>query len=632
MSTARVLDCLEQRSDLSISQTWSGSAATLTEVNRRTLGKLWSFASLNSRLARWKLTRRNFEIVYVTLAPWTHAAIRDALVAWWGRRLGRRTLVHLHGEGLEQAIDGSSRRAHLMRALLRRTELIAITSGAAEAAARSGLFTRVHRLPNAAPDPGEPSPRSGSTLRIGFLGNLDPRKGVLDFVDAMDRLVRHGWTVQARIAGGSTPYLSVEALTSLVAEKGLAQTIDVAGPVHHEAKNAFLENLDLFLYPSTHDHAPLVLIEALSYGLVPIVRDTGGIAEIVGPDFAGNVLARHLEGDALTAAIETILEPYKDADHLLTQRRLARRRYLEHYTEAHFQRNLDSIVNSDTSSLDRSFGENDHPRVRSGLSPAVKSPFIQAARALHTRVATRPLPNRIAVYFHNLGNAEQEALRECAAAIRDLGYRFTTIGAGRADTSNAKLCSLSFDDNYRSWHSSLDLLDELGVKATFYVNSLPFRDTCRKDEIDNFFARIGFQGTDTTLARDELREIAARGHEIGCHSHSHFMLAALPRSHWDVEIRQSRLILEDIVGREVRHFAWPYGMPRHITGAQRTFCFEAGFASIAAATPCMLHRPPDAREIERQEWRTGRSRAQNVAELAIDGRLFTRLTGRSVVG
>ena len=636
-TTERVHRWLESENPGGVEQIWSGSAGSLTDIDNRSLGKLWSFAALNLRLAGWVLSGRRFDVAYVTLAPWTHAAIRDALAAWWGRRLASRTIVHLHGEGLSDAIAGSSTKSRLMRALLRGSELIAITSKAAAAAETSGLFSRVVRLPNSAPDPGESDVEHHSApLRIGFLGNLDPRKGVLDLLAVLERLVAAGWPIDATIAGGSTPYLSVETLSARIAECGLQDHVRAIGPVHGANKDRFLHDLDAFVYPSKHDHAPLVVIEALSHGLVPIVLDTGGIAEIVGPDFAKNVVPSGLSGSDLWTAIEQRLEPYRDPAHLVADRNRARARFLATYTEGHFDVGLRQVFDTHSPHLtDAAFVPTQigHQRIRSPMPSRLKAPFSSIVRAAHARFARRPLPDRIGVYFHDLGPAVRKDLVECVTAISGLGYRIVPVGEYLAAPRGEKVCSLSFDDCYASWHESLGLFDDLGVKATFYVNSLPFRDVCGPSEIEAYFARIGFRGRDATLSRAELRELSEAGHEIGCHSHSHYILSTLPKIAWDREILESRAALEDIVGRPVRHFAWPYGMPRHITEAQKDYCLAAGFASVAAATPGMLHRnADDVRNLARSEWRNGRSTADNLIDMAIDGSHFTRLTGRSVIG
>ncbi|MGE3917399.1 MAG: glycosyltransferase family 4 protein, partial [Hyphomicrobiaceae bacterium] len=329
ITTERVVAAFASLPGARIDQVWGGSATSLIDIDSRSVGKLAHFAHMNLRLAARLLAGRRYDVVYTTLAPLTHAAIRDGIVAWWAKRLGQRALVHLHGEGIEATIAGGDVSRRIVRALLHKTELVAVTARAAEAASASGLFAAVHRLPNTAPDPGEPSFDAARPIRLGFLGNLDPRKGVLRFVDTVAHLVASGWNVEAAIAGSSTTYLGIDELAARIAGLGLSRHIALHGPVHGEAKDRFLADLDVFIYLSLHDHAPLVLIEALSHGLVPVVLDTGGVAEIVGPELAQHVLPSDLPDDARSLRIASLLAPYRaDRQRLVEDRQRARARYL----------------------------------------------------------------------------------------------------------------------------------------------------------------------------------------------------------------------------------------------------------------------------------------------------------------
>jgi glycosyltransferase involved in cell wall biosynthesis len=110
-------------------------------------------------------------------------------------------------------------------------------------------------------------------------------------------------------------------------------------------KDTFLRGLDVLLYPSLHDHAPLVVIEALSYGVVPIVIDTGGIQEIVGPGLSQNVFHAQSGGEPFETFVTRALERYAiDRQWFAADRAKARARYLETYTEADFIRRCREIL------------------------------------------------------------------------------------------------------------------------------------------------------------------------------------------------------------------------------------------------------------------------------------------------
>jgi len=265
--------------------------------------------------------------------------------------------------------------------------------------------------------------------------------------------------------------------------------------------------------------------------------------------------------------------------------------------------------------------------------PDVKRALFSIVKSVHQHLRSKPLPDRLAIYFHELEPHQWDSFRVSISHLIEQGY--STVPASNFVQQNSydRRLFISFDDNYRSWFTSLKLLDELGLKATFYVNTLPFRDTCDQDTISDYFDRIAHTGERTTLTRPELLEIAAAGHEIGCHTHSHPILSQLPRALWDAEIRDSKSLLEDMLQRDVAHFSYPYGMRRYFSDALRRYCVEIGFRTVASAIPGLQHQPTiDVLNIQRSGWRLNQSLAANLADLRVDGRWFESVTGRSAVG
>lgn len=345
--TQRVRDLVADDGRWKIEHRWLGGSKSLQDVNRRTIKKYLEFAGLLLSLLIRGASDPRVDVAYTTLAPWTHAALRDALLAGAAKVASARALVHLHGEGLDRLLDGGSLKARLSRRMLRGTELIACTSGAAQIAERSGLFSRVTLLPNSAPDPG-PMPKpaaAGRKIRIGYLANLNPRKGVLRFVDALAEAHAADVPFEAVIAGPATPFLSKDGVLERIEGLGLGGLVAVEDGKYGAEKDAFLRGLDVLLYPSLHDHAPLVVIEALSYGVVPIVIDTGGVPEILGAGLSQNVFHAQSAGEAFETFVTRALERYAcDPSHLAADRAKARARYLETYTEADFTRRCRAIL------------------------------------------------------------------------------------------------------------------------------------------------------------------------------------------------------------------------------------------------------------------------------------------------
>ena len=252
-------------------------------------------------------------------------------------------------------------------------------------------------------------------------------------------------------------------------------------------------------------------------------------------------------------------------------------------------------------------------------------------RRAHHRFLSRGLPDKLGVYFHPLEADDADAFAAAVGRIRAEGYRI-------AETPDDFLAAtepvawLSFDDNFKSWYDARPLFDRLGVRCTFYTNTGVFRDRATLDQVSDFFDTIAHDGERVTLTTGELQALAADGHTIGSHTHSHPVLSALPTAEAVEEIRRSKACLESLLGRPVPHFAYPYGMRRYFDDALIPPCLDLGITTVARAIPAMLHAPQGPVELHRSGWRFDRSVDGNLADFAVDGRVFERLTGRSALG
>jgi len=130
--------------------------------------------------------------------------------------------------------------------------------------------------------------------------------------------------------------------------------------------------------------------------------------------------------------------------------------------------------------------------------------------------------------------------------------------------------SLSFDDGWRtSYKNGLPILEEAGLKSTHYIIS-----GCLDDEQFPRYVNV-----------DQIRDLTARGHEIGCHTASHKRLPTETQSIMEEEILLSRRYLEKLVG-SVETFNYPYGEYDHrIVGVVK----RAGFLGARSVHDGLNH-------------------------------------------
>lgn len=247
--------------------------------------------------------------------------------------------------------------------------------------------------------------------------------------------------------------------------------------------------------------------------------------------------------------------------------------------------------------------------------------------AFHRAFLRRPLPDKLALYLHSL-SGRASAVEQLMRRFADLGYGF--VGPNEFLTGSGRMIMLTLDDNYQSWYACLPMFDRLDAKATFYVNTVSFRDRADEAELRRFFSSISAE-PEPTLTVEELKCIAAAGHVIGAHTHTHPNLAAISLEKAKHEIRTSKAILEDILLEPVIHFAYPFGMRRHFSSPLKQYCFEIGFKTVATGLPALQYVKPESGVIHRSVVQLDVPFERYVENLQVDGRIFERITGRNPV-
>lgn len=159
------------------------------------------------------------------------------------------------------------------------------------------------------------------------------------------------------------------------------------------------------------------------------------------------------------------------------------------------------------------------------------------------------------------------------ALLKLLGYRGVSMSELEPylrGEKHGKVVGLTFDDGYQNNLShALPLLLRHGFSATCYAVSRALGGTNAWD------AKLGIISKPLMTAA-EWQAWQASGMEIGSHTCNHVDLRECSDEVAELEIRQSRIDLEQQFGVPVRHFCYPYGWfaPRH-----RQMVADAGYAT-----------------------------------------------------
>lgn len=175
--------------------------------------------------------------------------------------------------------------------------------------------------------------------------------------------------------------------------------------------------------------------------------------------------------------------------------------------------------------------------------------------------------------------------REHMNALLQEGYRFVSMRQIEAfiqgnESLPDKAVAITLDDGFRdNYENGLPVFNALSIPATVFLI------TGRVDQSNAWMTQA--EGEQRPMLNwSQVSEMADAGVEFGGHTVSHPRLPELARSDMREEIGGCKAVLEDRLGREVRYFAYPYGL---FNDAAVDTVREAGYA-LACSTQSGFNR------------------------------------------
>jgi starch synthase len=148
---------------------------------------------------------------------------------------------------------------------------------------------------------------------IGLVSRLVSQKGIDLIEEALPGLLRHREFSFAVLGSGAARY--EQFFASLQAQ--FRDRVCFYRGYNNRLAHWIEAAADMFLMPSLYEPCGLNQMYSLRYGTVPVVRETGGLADSVqqiDPDTrtGTGILFRHYNAAGLTWALDTALELYRD--------------------------------------------------------------------------------------------------------------------------------------------------------------------------------------------------------------------------------------------------------------------------------------------------------------------------------
>jgi len=235
------------------------------------------------------------DLVLVPISQSTLGFIKDSIFILLSKR-NTRTLVMLHGGNLENWLASSSRFVQKYVKYVLSNTMGVIVLGQALRQIFSTFFNpnQIFVAPNGINVEYLSVPRKGSELIIRYLGNLQPSKGIMDLILAIEiiHLNKKMKNYKLIVNGQWRDEATKNACEILVKTNKLPVQFD--GPVYGNAKVLALQQSDIFVFtPNMPEGHPYCIIEALSAKLPIISTNQGAITESVIDQWNGFIVKTH---------------------------------------------------------------------------------------------------------------------------------------------------------------------------------------------------------------------------------------------------------------------------------------------------------------------------------------------------
>jgi len=315
-------------------------ANNFKEMHAPLLWKIVYTATLVYRILIEYLNNRP-QITYIAFSPFGLGFYRDLCFVGLAKLFASKAYLHLHGTGLASTRSGI--KSAMLKWMLRQSKLILISPSLYQDISKFTKKSNVTIIENCVDDPGIHKRERQDCIKILYMANLDERKGVKKAIEAFSELKGKGLNGRLVIAGADTAFLTRESLQNYINDQypEIKEDIQLFGPAYGNDKHNLFASSDIFLYPTQHDAAPLVVLEALSHGLPVVCSAQGALPDMIYHGENGFISPSNSAKEycSLLEASAT------DIDRLSIS---ARNSYLEKYTPSSFRNKIEELFCAST--------------------------------------------------------------------------------------------------------------------------------------------------------------------------------------------------------------------------------------------------------------------------------------------
>ncbi|MEO7045495.1 MAG: glycosyltransferase family 4 protein, partial [Ferruginibacter sp.] len=278
------------------------------------------------------------KLVYFNLSTRGFAFYRDTLYVLLLKLFNSKIALHLHTKGIKHYAQNNLIKKFLFTLVFKNTAAICLSDILATdietvykrrpcivpngISLKTELNNKTNKIPNSIP-------------QILYVSNYTQSKGILILIEALAILKQSGFKFQARLVGAAAD-LTIADIERLIKANHLDLCTKAIGPLFNDEKLQEFENADIFAFPTYNDAFPLVILEAMLFGLPIISTLEGSIPDIVSNNETGYLVETENPEKIADKLSILLLDPEKR----IAMGKRGFERYQQNFTRNHFELNM----------------------------------------------------------------------------------------------------------------------------------------------------------------------------------------------------------------------------------------------------------------------------------------------------
>jgi glycosyltransferase involved in cell wall biosynthesis len=289
------------------------------------------------------------EKIYFTASPFGFAFYRDLClvipIKIYTSLSNCHVFYHYHAKGIKAFTSRSGKNKKLTNFFVSNTNLIFLTKMMSSELVNVTRHKRTLFLKNGVDDTLDEttfakvlnSRFKNNKVKVLYLSNMIKTKGYDTVLELAVKTKKENLPVEFNFAGAWASKEDEHYFIDFVSTNNLKTVVKYHGLVLSDEKEKLFKKSNLFIFPSRYSKEvfPLVLLEALSYGLPILAFNVGAVSEIVSKD-VGVISSKN----ELFNSFKEMEKKYFNKEVSLA----CRKRFLENYTTEVFEKNLVAIL------------------------------------------------------------------------------------------------------------------------------------------------------------------------------------------------------------------------------------------------------------------------------------------------